>query len=152
MKTRVWCLLMVWLVSAGIRAQEMDMRMVLEMLPPNTFVPPSPDPEARKAMDIQSYFLEKMFLHPLMSSSEQLNETDQDDDSFDGESKQTKGLMNGLMGKIMAGQLAKRDILRLNKTLRPSAAVAATRPVVTSTEGATPSVPDRQPYHIQLGW
>lgn len=151
MKKMVWYLVIGLGLTVGIRAQEMDMRMVLDMLPPNTFVPPTPDPEIRKAMDIQSYFLEKMFLSPLMSSSEQLNESDQDDEAFEGESKHTKGLMNGLMGKMMAGQLAKRDILRLNKVLKPQATVAATQPVLFSTP-EVPAVQARQPYHIQLGW
>ena len=150
MKPYGWCLVIGFGMTACIGAQEMDMRMVLDMLPPNTFVPPSPNPEARKAMDIQSYFLEKMFLDPLMSSEEKWQGSDPDDEAFEVESTQTKGLMNGLMGKMMAGQLAKRDILRLKKTLR----VPSTEATVTAvgTKMASPLVQDRQPYRIELGW
>lgn len=142
-----------FVLAVEIQAQSMDMRMILDMMPPGSFSPRMSNPDDQKMVDIQSYFLESMFLKPLMNSSDELtNEEPNEDDAVPADS--TKGMMSGLMTKMLSGQLSKKDSLRLNRIFRPRTTTSTGMPE-TARVGASQHEQkpvSSPPHHIQLGW
>jgi len=149
MKQRFWLILLILVVK--IHAQSMDMRMILDMMPPGTFSPRMPNPDEQKMVDVQSYFLESMFLKPLMNSSDALtNEEDaNEDDAVPVDS--TKGMMSGLMTKMLSGQLSKKDSLRLNRIFRPRSEIQPSQAKAEPNQAVSQPVRPA-PHFIQLGW